>query len=218
MIPVWISALRPKASRIPDAGKVRLAQASSAGRRGPDAEQDVFRRPAASVNVPPRLSSLGRMNTLAPWGEQLARALLQRTPAPPLGARPGRRRPGTRPGTCPRHGRRPAGSRRLAARHRLRPRPRRHRPAPARRRPVPARRPARRRPAVPAGRPPLLRHHRSRRTRTRRHPELRVRPCTGRAGQRADLLRHDHQPGRPARAGRAGGSPRYTTATAPGTW
>jgi hypothetical protein len=28
------------------------------------------------VNVPPQLSSLGRMNTLASWGEQLARALL----------------------------------------------------------------------------------------------------------------------------------------------
>ena len=30
-----------------------------------------------SVNVPRRLSSLGRMNTLASWAEQLARALLQ---------------------------------------------------------------------------------------------------------------------------------------------
>ena len=44
---------------------------------GRDAEQDVFRRHATSVNVPPRLSSLGRMNTLAPWAQQLARALLQ---------------------------------------------------------------------------------------------------------------------------------------------
>ena len=35
-----------------------------------------FRWPARSVNLPPRLSSLGRMNTLASWGEQLARALL----------------------------------------------------------------------------------------------------------------------------------------------
>ena len=35
------------------------------------------RRPAASVNVPPRLPSLGRMNTLASWAQQLARALLQ---------------------------------------------------------------------------------------------------------------------------------------------
>ena len=35
------------------------------------------RRPAASVNVPPQLSSLGHMNTLAPWAQQLARALLQ---------------------------------------------------------------------------------------------------------------------------------------------
>ena len=44
---------------------------------GPDAEQDVFRRHATSVNVPPQLSSLGRMNTLASWAQQLARALLQ---------------------------------------------------------------------------------------------------------------------------------------------
>jgi hypothetical protein len=44
---------------------------------GRDAEQDVFRWPAASVNVPSQLSSLGRMNTLASWGEQLARGLLQ---------------------------------------------------------------------------------------------------------------------------------------------
>ena len=44
--------------------------------RGRDAEQDVFRRPAASVSVPPQMSSLGRMNTPASWGEQLARALL----------------------------------------------------------------------------------------------------------------------------------------------
>jgi hypothetical protein len=34
------------------------------------------RRPAASVNVPSRLPSLGRMNTLASWAHQLARALL----------------------------------------------------------------------------------------------------------------------------------------------
>ena len=44
---------------------------------GRDAEQDVFRRRGTSVNVPPRLPSLGRMNTLAPWAQQLARALLQ---------------------------------------------------------------------------------------------------------------------------------------------
>ena len=31
------------------------------------------------MNVPPRLSNLGRMNTLAPWAEHLARALLQET-------------------------------------------------------------------------------------------------------------------------------------------
>ena len=43
---------------------------------GRDAEQDVFRRHAA-VDVLLRLSSLGRMNTLALWAGQLARALLQ---------------------------------------------------------------------------------------------------------------------------------------------
>ena len=44
---------------------------------GPDGEPDVFRRHAMSVNVPLRLSSLGRMNTLASWAQQLAQALLQ---------------------------------------------------------------------------------------------------------------------------------------------
>jgi putative nucleotidyltransferase with HDIG domain len=46
---------------------------------GPDAEQDVFRRLATSVNVPPRLSNLGRMNTLASWAGQLAQVLLQKS-------------------------------------------------------------------------------------------------------------------------------------------
>ena len=45
--------------------------------RGRGAEQDVFGRPAMSVNVPPQPPSLGYMNTLAPWAEHLARALLQ---------------------------------------------------------------------------------------------------------------------------------------------
>ena len=43
----------------------------------PDAEQDVLRRHATSVYVPRRLSSLGRMNALASWAEDLAQALLQ---------------------------------------------------------------------------------------------------------------------------------------------
>ena len=34
-------------------------------------------RPARPVNVPSQLPNLGRMNTLASWGEQLARELLQ---------------------------------------------------------------------------------------------------------------------------------------------
>jgi hypothetical protein len=48
---------------------------------GRDAEQDVFRWHATSVNVPWELPSLGHMNTLASWAAQLARALL-REPLP----------------------------------------------------------------------------------------------------------------------------------------
>jgi hypothetical protein len=44
---------------------------------GRNAEQDVFTQHATSVNVPPRLSSLGRMTTLASWAQRLAQALLQ---------------------------------------------------------------------------------------------------------------------------------------------
>jgi hypothetical protein len=44
---------------------------------GRDAEQDVSRRHAKSVNVPLELRSLGRMSTLASWAQQLAWALLQ---------------------------------------------------------------------------------------------------------------------------------------------
>jgi HD domain len=44
---------------------------------GRDAEQDVFRRYATPVNVPPPLPNLGRMTTLASWAESLARVLLQ---------------------------------------------------------------------------------------------------------------------------------------------
>jgi hypothetical protein len=44
---------------------------------GRDAEQDVFRGPVTSVNVPPQLPSLGSMTTLASRAEPLARALLQ---------------------------------------------------------------------------------------------------------------------------------------------
>jgi HD domain len=63
----------PKFGRTPDGAK------SGPLRRtwGPDAEQDVFRRHATSVNVPPRLSNLSRMNTLASWAGQLAQDLLQ---------------------------------------------------------------------------------------------------------------------------------------------
>ena len=44
---------------------------------GHGADQDVFRRPAVSVNVPSRLPSLGFRDTLASWAQQHARALLQ---------------------------------------------------------------------------------------------------------------------------------------------
>ena len=44
---------------------------------GRDVYQDVFRRHATSVNVPGRLSSLGRMDKLACWAGHLAQALLQ---------------------------------------------------------------------------------------------------------------------------------------------
>jgi putative nucleotidyltransferase with HDIG domain len=44
---------------------------------GRAAGQDVLLRHGTSVNVPPRLPSLGRMNTLAPSAQQLARTLLQ---------------------------------------------------------------------------------------------------------------------------------------------
>jgi putative nucleotidyltransferase with HDIG domain len=43
---------------------------------GRDAEQDVSRQPAPPVNVPSQMPSLGRMNTLASWSEQIARELL----------------------------------------------------------------------------------------------------------------------------------------------
>ena len=158
----------PVGSLMP-AGSASL-RPSSVRMMGRDAERDVFRRPATSVNVPPRLPSLGRMNTLASWAEQLARALLQE-PLP--------RRWRTSRASPPGHAAwhpfsaltpicwKPPPGCTTSATHPISP----HGPAPTRRRPVPARRPARRYHAVPAGRPPLLRHHRSRRTRTRRRPE-----------------------------------------------
>ena len=53
-----------------------LRPACIAGRTA-DAWQGRLQRPARPVNVPARLSSLGRMNTLASWAEDLAQALLQ---------------------------------------------------------------------------------------------------------------------------------------------
>jgi HD domain len=44
--------------------------------RGSRDVSDVFRRQAASVNVPPKIPSLDHMNTLATWAQDLARTLL----------------------------------------------------------------------------------------------------------------------------------------------
>ena len=169
---------------------------------GPDAEQDVFRRHVTSVNVPRPLFSLGRMNTLASWAEHLARTLLQEplprrwahvqgvaaracSLAPVLGADAD-----LLEAAAWLHDIGYAPDLAVTGLHAL---------DGAR---VPARRPASRRHAVPTGRTPLLRHHRSRRTRTRRRPEPASSSLRHSALQRADLLRHDHQPGRRARAGR----------------
>jgi hypothetical protein len=62
-------------------------------------QQDVFRRQAASVNVPPQLSSLGRMNTLASWAEQLAQILLLQEDLGP-GWSPVKLAPGMAPSAC----------------------------------------------------------------------------------------------------------------------
>src|SRR5205807_9506293 len=97
-------AARTRELRSPSTAAARTPQSSSftasavppERRRTPDGAQSVslrpaplpddgilarnktsFRWPAASVNVPPRLPNLGRMNTLAPWAQQLARELLQ---------------------------------------------------------------------------------------------------------------------------------------------
>ncbi len=76
VIPMEIPLVPPKFRRTPDGAKSGPLRRAP-GSRGPDAEQDVFRRHATSVNVPPRLSSLGRMNTMASWAGQPAQVLLQ---------------------------------------------------------------------------------------------------------------------------------------------
>ena len=186
--------------------------------RGSRDVSDVSRRQAASVHVPARLTSVDFMQTLAAWAQDLARTLLadalprRWSHVQGVAARARSLAP------VPRPGRRSARGRRVAARHRLPPRTRRHRPARPGRRPLPPRRPARRTHAVPPGRAPLLRRHRGRRTRPRPHPDPRVRPAAAAAGRRADLLRHDHQPRRRARPGNTTAWPRSTTATARATW
>ena len=185
---------------------------------GRDAEQDVFRRHATSVNVPPQLPSLGRMNTLASWAEQLARALLQeplprrwahsqgvaaraRGLAPVLGADADLLEAaawlhdiGYAPGLALTGLHQLDGARYL--------RDAQHADALLCR---------------------LVAHHSCAIIEAGERGladvlSLRVRACAGRAFQRADLLRHDHQPGRRTRAGRAAARRDTATATAPGTW
>ena len=168
--------------------------------RGSRDASDVSRRQAASVHVPARLTSVSFMQTIAAWAQDLARTFLAE-------ALP--RRWAHVQGVAARaHTLKPSLGAdadlieaAMAARHRLPPRTRRHRPARPGRRPLPPRRPARRTPAVPPGHAPLLRRHRGRRTRPGPRPDPRVRPAAAPAGRRADLLRHDHQPRRPAGPG-----------------
>jgi hypothetical protein len=91
-------------------------------------------------------------------------------------------------------------------------------PARPRRRPWPARRPARRHRAVPTDRTPLLRHHRSRPTRTRRRPGPRVRTCAPAGSGQAlylrdstDLIPHKDQNDQKANVRTSGDSLSYST-------
>ena len=165
--------------------------------RGTRDVSDVSRRQAASVHVPARLTSVDLMQPIAAWAQDLARTLLADS-LPRRWAHVQGVAARARTSTSSRCRCRPPRGRRVAARHRLPPRTCRHRPARPGRRPLPARRPARRTPSVPPGRTPFLRRHRGRRTRPRPPPDPRVRPAAAAAGQRADLLRHDHQPRRRA--------------------
>ena len=170
---------------------------------GRDVYQDVFRRHATSVNVPGRLSSLGRMDKLACWAGHLAQALLQeplprrwahvqgvadraRSLAPVLGgdadlveAAAWLHDIGYAPGLAVTGFHPLDGARYLRdARHA----------------------------DVLLCR--LVAHHscaliEAEERGARRRPGPRVRAPAGCPWQRADVLRHDHQPGRRARAGRA---------------
>ena len=170
---------------------------------GRDAEQDVFRRPARPVNVPSQLPSLGRMTMLASWGEQLARALLReplprrwahvqgvaaraRGLAPVLGADADLLETaawlhdiGYAPGLATTGLHQLDGARYL--------------------------RDAQYADAMLCR---LVAHHSCAIIEASERGladilSFRVRSRAGRTGQRADVLRHDHQPGRPARAARA---------------
>jgi len=97
--------------------------------------------------------------------------------------------------TRSRHRRRSARGRGVAARHRLRARPCRDWPPRARRRPVPTRRPIGPRHAGPTGRPSLLRHRRTRRTRTYGRPRPGVRACRVPISRHRRTRQQRHPPG-----------------------
>ena len=159
-----------------------------------------FRWPAASVNVPQGLPTLGRINTLASWAEQLARALL-REPLP-------RRWP-----TCRASPPGPAALRLFLARTLICWKPPRgcttatHPISPPRactnsRAPGTCATPSEPTP-FSAGWLPITPASSSKLANAdllRSWPG--VRACATGAFQRADLLRHDHQPGQRARASR----------------
>ena len=63
--------------RIPDRAEAASLKPTCIADDRADASEDVFRRHARSVNVPPRLPSLDRMTALASRAEHLAQALLQ---------------------------------------------------------------------------------------------------------------------------------------------
>ena len=169
---------------------------------GCGAEQDVFRRPATPVNVSPQLPSLGLMNTLASWSEQLARGILQeplprrwahsrgvaaraRGLAPVLGADAD-----LLEAAAWLHDIDYAPSLATTGLHQL-----------------DGARYLRDAQHADALLCLLVAHHSCAIIEAGERGladvlSSRVRPCTGRADQRADSPRHDHQPGRRARAGR----------------
>ena len=77
MISFLILVLPPEPRGITDAAEAASLKPTCIADDRADASEDVFRRHARSVNVPPRLPSLGRMTALASRAGHLAQALLQ---------------------------------------------------------------------------------------------------------------------------------------------